>query len=284
MPIYVDPLAPPPAPPTTITSPDTFLTATLDSVYSGVLLKANLSSLTPDPKWILFYRVDADGTISNVRSGDLARSPGGRAVAYDHEAPLGVSSTWYIMAYNADGTTSGPYGGVGMTVPAAGTGIHDPSTWIKSLDDPNLSMRFPIVAWGDFNLDVFAETAHVTGRRLPVGAFDSIGGLSGQPTFAAYGLQEFNDLKNLIDSAQLLVQVAPVFNRPQFYALCTGAKMTTLLHPKDGFYGYQLELVEIDRPDTLNQGLRVPGKTYADRLATYPLYSNVPVRTYGAAL
>lgn len=285
MPLFIDPLAPPPTPPTSATSGDGFLTATLDPDFAGVLLEADLHTLTPTPpKWIYFYRVDPDGSVWPVRSGNLARSPGGYGTAYDHEAPLGAASTWYIVAYANPTTPGATYGGVGLTVPAPAGGMADPSTWLKSIDEPALSIRVPIVQWGDFQIDMFTEAAHVLGRELPIGAFDTAGGLSGAPIFGMYDLAGLAAVRELVGSGQLLIQPAPVYKRPQFFAVCTGVRVSDLLRLKDGFYGYQFNLTEIDRPDTTSQGLRVPGHSYADRLDAFPLYSSVPARTYGDAI
>src|SRR5690606_8822157 len=52
-----------------------------------------------------------------ILSGDPATAVGGKAVVYDHHAPLGVPSTWTAIPVYLDGRTAGETEGVSLTVP-----------------------------------------------------------------------------------------------------------------------------------------------------------------------
>ena len=94
MPIPVDPSFVWPDAPTTTTSTDGRLAARVDSAHGGVLLRADFTGDATEAVKARFYR--GDGSL--VRSGDPAMAPGGVALAYDHEAPVGETQVVFCGA------------------------------------------------------------------------------------------------------------------------------------------------------------------------------------------
>ncbi|NJP75680.1 hypothetical protein HCJ99_33935, partial [Streptomyces sp. C1-2] len=89
---------------------------------------------------VLITRQDPGGAAAvPVRSGNLAWAIEGVGQAYDHEAPLGVAVAYTAVPLYADGTW-GPSSSLAVVVPAPDPG-HSKDLWIKSIDQPGLSMR-----------------------------------------------------------------------------------------------------------------------------------------------
>lgn len=274
MPFTIDPLAPGFTTPTTATSPDGFLKATLDAKWAGVLLHCDLHTVTPTKPYKIFFLRAEDG--SAVRGGDAAFSPGGYAWAYDHEVPLGAATAWVAVGVDRFGVAVFETDAVSLAMPAPITGENGPSTWIKSIEDPSLSLNLMIVEWGDITYDVFSQVTHVPGRRKNVGVWDTLGGVNGTAQLLTTNPDDAAAVVDLVNSGTLLFQTSPIFDRPSAYVMPSGLARSDLGRMKDHYTAWSFGIEEIDRPDTTNQPGRMPGSSFADRLAAYATFNDIP--------
>lgn len=287
MPIIIDPSLPEPTPPTVVTGPDGVLTATVDAANAGVLLVADFTAMSPQPTRARFYRNNPDGTTVLVRSGDPARAPGGTAVAYDDEAPLGVGVSWYAAPMaTADSVEGAPCDAVALEVPAPAGGVNDPGTWAKCLDDPNLSRQIKVQSWPEFDYDQGVASTRPLGSSFPVADLTYPGGsATGTLTVLVADEAEETAVRAVFASGVVLTQSRPDYNRADRYWLATGVKVSRISPRVQVTYrSLAVDLQQVDRPDTAGQKLRIPGRSYADRLAAYPTFDTVPARTFLQAL
>lgn len=271
--ITVDASRPPVALPTVVSSPDGYIKAIQDRDWAGVLLRANFTALNPQPTRISFYR--GDGTL--VRGGDNVYAAGGKATTYDHEIDLGAATSWYAVTNT--GVTSQ---GVGLLTAAPATGVDDPSTWVKSLDEPNLSIQVAISSWPKFDYASDAEVVRIPGRESSVASYDV---MQLQPTQAKFYLpnaEESDQFEACISSGVIMVQTAPTFHRPSFFALASTATREDASRMEQQTYTWTVTLVPVERPPTIDQPARIPGRSYADRLERFPRYNDVPSQPYSA--
>ena len=279
MAVVVDPLAPNPTPSASVTSSDGFLTVTVDPAFGGALLQAHFSSLNPDPFAVMFVRGDG----LRVRSGDSRRSPGGYATAYDHEAPLGETSSWTAIPLDRDGVA-------GTSSTGAAVALPDPTgsrLWVNSIDSPSLSMLLtvtaPVVSWSHQGRVSFAT---VPGNPYPAGSWDVPAAREGSLAFLTSTLAERDSLVALLASGPLLLQAKSAWGWGQCYVLPTGYEEGSgPSGVQDVRRMWAVSVTEIARPATLDCALFIPGKSYADTLvlaatytasaATWPLYANI---------
>lgn len=266
MPIIVDPSFVPPGPPTTATSSDSVVTATLDAAHAGVVLKASYTIGTTPIK-VAFFR---DGV--PVRSGDLAWAPGGIAVAYDHEAPLGVASSWTAVPHFADGTTAA------MSQPAVLT-IPNPSgaqtAWLKSVIDPALSRTVWVETPPTMALAASTSISPALGSPFPVGSWDVRAAYTTSFALVTQTASERIALEALLDSGPLLYQCASTVDLPDFYLLPGDVSWEWVAGASDATRRWTVPATEIDRPSTLDAPLRIPGLSWASTVATYASWSTL---------
>lgn len=217
-----------------------------------------------------------------VRGGDSTWSPGGKAKTYDHEAPLGLSSTWvarpvYQGVPRLDQTSQG----VSLTMPEPAGGPGDPSTWIKPTELPGDAIQVMINAWPDVAITVYGSTTHIPGRKKSLGQFDTVGGFSGDVKVITRSPAQEAHLERAIATGFVLLQVASRFRRPSMFAMVTGAVRSDFTQMDQDDKIWTLSLDEVDRPDTLDQPSRMPGRSFADRLAAHPTFADVPARVFG---
>lgn len=265
MPIVVPAGAVNAPPPVSATSADGVLSAQVDATYAGVLLHADFSAgVAPYPKWIRFLR----GAV-RVRSGDPARSPGASGIAYDHEAPLGVQTSWTAVPIYADESEGTPSDPVTLTTPAVGSS----QVWIKSTVDPGLSMLLdayipelePAIA-GTFDPQVIPGAQFMTG---PLSARVEQGGTLTVQTDTPARRRK---LRLLLDAAPLFVQIDPTADIDDLYCI-PGATVEAYAYGGfDSARRIPIPLVPIARPPTIDAPLYIPGNsndTLAAQLATY---------------
>lgn len=256
-----------PAPPATATSPDGVLTVTADAANGGVLLRADFSGLATHPKYVRFLRGS-----ERVRSGDPARSPGGHAVAYDAEAPLGGTSTWTAVPLDADEEPGTSSAGASLLVPAP-TGSR--TLWVKSLDRPSLSMAVTLLRpLPSVSRGARVALHEVPGDTYPGGSWDvrSARQVSLQALTAT--LAERDQMWALLDSGILLVQGIEAWGLGGLYALpgdVDEAYVGSVMSDQRRIW--TIPLAEQRRPATLDSPLYVPGKSYGDSLAAAATYA-----------
>lgn len=271
-PIIVDPSFVPPPPPATATSSDGYLTATLDPAHAGVILKANFSSLGTVPVKVRFYR---DGVL--VRSGDPAWAPGGIAIAYDHEVPVGATSSWTavpILASGALGTSSTP---VALTVPAPSGSLG----WLKSIISPDLSMLVTLASAAEGGRDLRADLASVPGSPFPVGSWDVPTALTITIGIRTDTAEDYDAIVALVSAGAVLFQGNDTSGIPRnLYALPTGSLAAARMAGAETGFGWEfrlwsLTLTEIARPATIDAPLRIPGLSWETTADSYASWSTL---------
>ncbi|WP_345645864.1 hypothetical protein [Streptomyces tremellae] len=277
--MIVDPTAPHITPPTVIASPDGWLTATVDTAWAGVTLAVNYTTAPPldraaDVRTVRVVRQDPGAAAPvPVRSADTAWAIEGIGPAYDHEAPLGVAVVYTAVPVYADGTL-GPESALAVTVPAPAPG-DDTDLWIKSVDQPSLSLRAMLVTAPQPVAAGRLDTAAIAGSPYPAVAYDVHGAEAFDAVTIDVPPDQVDQVRDLLRSGVLLLQTRPGYQvtRDTFHVPgdITGPVATGKLGASGGFQ-FSWGVTPIERPDTAGQPLRLPGWSYdtlAERYDTY---------------
>ncbi|MGC4946168.1 hypothetical protein ACLQ2N_08175 [Streptomyces sp. DT224] len=220
---------------------------------------------------VRIVRQDPGGSIVPVRSADTAWAVEGRGTAYDHEAPLGRPVVYTATPIYADGTT-GPASSLAVTVPAPQPG-EDRDLWIKSVDEPGLSMRAMIVDWPGPSSAGRLDALDAAGSPYRVVSWD----VHGAETYAVtvdVPPEQVEHMRELLRAGVLLAQVRPEYLTPDSYFVpgdIVGPTPTGKLGSSEG-YRYTFTVEPVERPHTEGQRMRMPGWSYdtvAARFATY---------------
>lgn len=280
MPMIVDPSAPLVTPPTTVVSPEGWLTAVIDATWAGVYLAVDYTAGdTPladaeDVRKVLLTRQDPGASAAApVRSGNLAWAVEGVGQAYDHEAPLGVAVAYTARPLYADGTW-GDETSLAVVVPAP-----DPARiqdlWIKSLETPGLSMRVMYGADQGTSSEARQDIAPRSGTPYTAVAYDTAAAPaeSVQIDVLAANIVRFREL---IRSGILLVQNRPGYDKPdRFFVPGTVTEKATGKLGSTGGYTVTFDIVPIERPDTVGQPMSAPGWSYDALAAAFATYDAV---------
>ncbi|MFI5859147.1 hypothetical protein [Streptomyces parvulus] len=276
MPMIVDPAAPQIVPPTTVTSPEGWLTAVVDEAWAGVLLAYNAATEPAVPNVgqvlrVLITRTDpgAAGPVP-VRSGDLAWAVAGVGQAYDQEAPLGVPVVYTATPQYQDGTW-GPATALGITVPAP-LPAQTKDLWLKSVEEPGLSMRVMYGPAQGMASAARQETAGRSGSGYTAVAYDTAAAPAESVSVDVLA-EDILQFRQLIRSGVLLAQVRPGYRIPDRYFVPgdVGEKPTGKLGSTGG-YTVTFDIVPIERPATADQPMRAPNWSYdklAEQFGTY---------------
>jgi hypothetical protein len=276
MPMIVDPDAPPVEPPETVSSPDGWLRAAVDSTWAGVVLAVDYTAGTPlagaaDVRRVLITRQDPGAAAPvPVRGANLAWAIEGIGEGYDHEAPLGVGVTYTARPQYAD-ETWGPESSLGIEVPAP-----DPvaDVWLKSLDTPGASARVTVTAWPQLAWAARIDQALIAGSRYPVAAQDVYSAATSDITLDAAGTAIEAVRTLLTTPGVLLIQTRSEYHRPDMYVLVTDPAEALDAGP-DASRTFTAGVLQVERPDTLGQRMRIPGWSYDEVAAAFATYDAV---------
>ncbi|MFJ8049313.1 hypothetical protein [Streptomyces luteogriseus] len=217
-----------------------------------------------------------------VRSGDLAWAVEGVGQAYDHEAPLGVAVVYSARPQYADGSW-GETSSLGLVVPAPAPAASR-DLWLKSLDEPGLSMRVMYGPDQGTTSEGRQETADRTGTPYMAVAYDTAAAPaeSVQVDVLAEDIEQF---RRLIRAGVLLAQVRPGYQKPDrfFVPGTVGEKATGKLGVTGG-YTVTFDIVPIERPAAAGQPMRAPAWSYDALAAAFATYDAVTASyaTYAA--
>lgn len=218
-----------------------------------------------------------------VRSGDPAWAVEGVGTAYDHEAPLGVPVVYTATPIYKDGST-GPSTALAVTVPAPVPG-EDRDLWLKSIDEPGLSLRVMLVSWPGPTAAGRQETLDVDGSPYRAVAYD-VHGAETIPIVVDVSPEDVDRMRKLLDRGVLLAQTRQGYYFPDAFhvpADVTGPTPTGKLGSSEGYqFGWTIEPIE--RPDTSGQPLMLPGWSYdavAQQFGTYDAVAS-SYASYGA--
>lgn len=270
MPMIVNPQAPQVTPPARVTSPDGWLAAIVDVTWAGVVLSVDYTAGTPladaaDVWKVRLARTNPGGDLAPVRSGDPAWAIEGVGTAYDHEAPLGVPVIYTATPIFTDGTT-GPTSSLSVTVPAPAQG-ENRDLWLKSLDDPSLSLRCMLVGRPTPSSAGRQETTAIAGSPYQALAYDTHGAEVYAVTIDVPP-ERVDQVRSLLRAGLLLAQVRPEYLWPDaFFAPndLTGPTPTGHLGSSGG-YQFTFTIQPVARPATAEQPMRLPGWSW-DKVA-----------------
>ncbi|MDV6290335.1 hypothetical protein R2F25_30470 [Streptomyces sp. UP1A-1] len=209
-----------------------------------------------------------------VRSGDPAWAVEGVGTAYDHEAPLGVPVAYTATPIYKDGST-GPSSTLAVTVPAPEPG-EDRDLWLKSLDDPGLSLRVMLVDWPGPSAAGRQETLDVDGSQYRAVSWD-VHGAETIPIVVDVPPEDVDRMRKLLRSGVLLAQARPDYLFPDAFhvpAEITGPTPTGKLGSSEGYrFGWTIEPFE--RPDPAGQPMMLPNWSYDRMAAQFGTYDAV---------
>jgi hypothetical protein len=276
MPMIVDPAAPHVTLPTRITSPDGWFAAIVDELWAGVVLSVDYTAGTALPgaanvMQVRITRTDPGAAPVLVRSADPAWAIEGVGTAYDSEAPLGVGVVYTATAIYADGS-SGPVSSLAVTVPAPEPG-DERDLWIKSLDEPGLSMRAMVVDWSGGTSTARQDTADIAGSPYVAVAYDTASAEAVQ-VVVDVGPEDVDRMRELLRSGVLLAQARPGYLFPDAFHVpgdVSGPTPTGKLGSSEG-YRFGWTITPVARPDTTDQPMRLPAwswDTVAEQFATW---------------
>ncbi|PZH18756.1 hypothetical protein C1I97_03395 [Streptomyces sp. NTH33] len=280
MPMIVDLSAPQITPPAVITSPEGWLTAVVDTKWAGVYLSVDyLAGPAPLPgagqvMKVRITRQDPGAAAPvPVRSGDPAWAVEGAGPAYDHEAPLGVAVVYTATPLYADGRW-GPSTSLGLVVPAPKP-AETRDLWLKSLDEPGLSMRVMLGSPEGTTSDGRQDTATRSGSPYTAVAYDTAAAPSEQVSVDVLA-DQIEQFRDLIRSGVLLAQVRPGYQTPdRFFVPDQVAEKPTGKLGSTGGYTVTFTITPIERPDTAGQPMYVPGWSYDDLAVMFATYDAV---------
>ncbi|AZM53341.1 hypothetical protein DMA15_12720 [Streptomyces sp. WAC 01529] len=271
MPMIVDPSAPHVTPPDRVTSPDGWFAALVDETWAGVVLSVNYTAGTAlddavDVRRVRIVRQDPGAAAPvPVRSADAAYAIEGVGTAYDHEAPLGVPVIYTATAVYEDGST-GPSSSLSVTVPAPEPG-DDNDLWLKSLDEPSLSLRCMLVDWPGPSSAGRQDAVEVSGSPWRTLAYDEHGAEVAQVTIDVPP-ERVDQVRALLRSGVLLAQVRPGYLTRDAFCVpadISGPTPTGKLGSSEGYrFGFTIEPLE--RPATAGQSMRLPSWSW-DKVA-----------------
>jgi hypothetical protein len=279
--MIVDPDAPPVVPPATVTSPDGWLTAAVDAPWAGVALAVDYTAGTPLPDAddvlrVLITRQDPGAAAPvPVRGANLGWAVGGVGPAYDHEAPLGVGVTYTARPQYADGSW-GPESSLGALVPAPAP-VAD--VWIKSLDEPGSSARVTVTSWPQLSWEARIDQAVIEASPFPGTSQDVYTAAASDITLDAEGAAIETVRALLTTPGVRLIQTRPGYHRPDQYVLVSNPAESVDTTP-DGARTFTASLVQVDRPDTSDQRMRLPAWSWDAVAAQYATWDAV-TSSYG---
>lgn len=265
--------APPVAPPVTSSSTDGYLTVTVDGTNGGVLLQADFSSLPTVPRKVRFVRDTIDGE-GPVRSGHDAWAPGGYAIAYDAEAPLGVVSTWRAIPIygNAGIYTDGVASASASVIPPDLDTYQD--FWLKSISNPTLSIRLrSTIPNPEFNLAGSDALVDIPGSELQAGSWNVPKRQPVTYTFKTATAAERNAVLAVLRAGPVLVQCLRLYDISDGYFLMGSVKESYAVGAFDPRRHIEVTFKPVSRPPTEGAPLYVPGRSYADFDAAFLSYA-----------
>jgi hypothetical protein len=169
---------------------------------------------------------------------------------------------------------------VSMGIPAPATGWDDPSTWIKSLDNPTLSMQVAIDSWPEFVWAADDDLQSLPEGGYFGGSYTGLQGIKTTGTFLVQGAERADAFLTLLKSKLVLLQTSPMFNRPSIFAVVGSVKRADVGRMEQQYYSFTVELTQVERPTTVDAPSRMPTRSFADRMARYPTFNAVPAITF----
>jgi hypothetical protein len=274
---------------TGVTEPSPYIDGSLpDGAWEGAPHASPSVRVTALPdvdqvRKVLIVRQDPGRDPVPVRSADSAWAVGGAGSAYDHEAPLGVGVVYSARPQFADGSW-GPASSLALALPNPTIPM---DVWIKSLDEPGLSTRVVVRSWPALTWAANIDTAAVDSSRFPAAAQGAYSASSSDIVIDADGTDIERLEKLLTTPGVRLIQARSDSHRRDMFVLFGDVQQTMDGRPGES-RGYAASVLEVARPDTADQPLRIPGwsfdalaaqhATFNSVTASYPTFRSLAVR------
>jgi len=239
------------------------ISADLDAVNGGVLLRANFQTDPDTPTWpanltgVRFFR--EDGT--PIRSGSPRPAPGGIAYAYDREAPCGTVVSWYCVPEYSDDTVAARSDLVSLQT-AQPSGIK--GVWLKSISDPSLQAQATATAVPEITYSSRSSFTAIRGLALPSASVDTHSAATGTWSFYVPDAASRAALQAVLVSGVVLVQTRPDSEVDDMYVVfgdVTRTRAGSVLTPDQLL---SADFTEVAAPPTEGSALYVPGHSWTD--------------------
>lgn len=269
--ILVNPAAALTTGPATNTSTDGHLKVTAATNGAGVYLEADFSGASPQPVQVRFFRADDD---SLVRSGDPAWAPAGQAIAFDHEAHVGLPAAYYARPVTSFGGSSGTRTGVATVTTTEPTGLAD--LWLKSPGNPALSILVDPEDPPEETYTGRTVSTTIVGDPRPASSWDVHSASTFSLVIVTNSGADNAVLLALMDTGPILLQTRAGWDFPERYALPGDVVRTRVARMGGRLNRWSVGFTQCRRPATLDAPLRIPGNswdTLVDRFDTWSAVS-----------
>jgi len=207
-----------------------------------------------------------------VRGLSRAVAPGAAAGGVDHEAPFGVAQSYVATAYNVVGSMLASSAVAAITVANPVFGF---ATWIKSLTTPSLSVNVKTVIIPDWTAPIPEGVLRVIGRADPIVVQDVRQYESGTLEVLTQSPSDESALTALLASPGPYLLQMPGFGTADRYVTVAVVVRKRLVNKAtETWRTWSLPLTQVARPSVVGSRVSIPGHTYADSAAVWPLYSN----------
>lgn len=204
---------------------------------------------------VRFYR--GDGTL--VRSGDPAWAPGGTAVAYDHEAPVGGSVAYYAVPETLSGAQGAATATLAVSVPEP-TDVR--SLWLKSPLQPALSALVWVEDPPQIASAARTSVTPISGAPLGVTSWDVRTGMTTSMVIVTETAAEAATIEALLDAGPLLIQTKVAYDFPDAYWLPGDWTRDRVARMDNPMSRWTVPFTQCRRPATLDAPLMIPGNSY----------------------
>ncbi len=271
----------PQEPSTDSTTPDGFLRARILEDYAGVHLTVDYRSILTDPGYAwpnpfraTIFRVDEDGNTVIVRTADYRHQGGGVFFAYDDEVSFGKVYTYYVEAYGYKHALLRRSVGTSVLTWSPKGGDTIPGVWIKSLDNPELSLPVRVKDWSQWTFAARSVVSDVI--NSPYSAINMR--TRGAGTSALQVLTKNEDeYKAFLEVTKYGVVFIASLNRAwqrDGYYVMDDISPTRPTEFNTNYDYWAVALRVVERPQTSNQNsLSVPWGNLDDAKRLYPTYA-----------
>lgn len=268
---------------------DGHIRAIVDNTYAGVKLfidySLDVASLYLSPFRCTVYRRNPDGSVYTVRGGDPYINGGRQGWLYDQEAPLGQIVSYWVVPMLSTGQPGPASVGVQVMTTAPKGGVDDPGTWLVSLTNPNLSMPAKLIDSRTMSLPGRTESQVILGSAYPTTQISQRGARAGDMVVLTQTQAEFNNLQALVNQ-EVFFRKSISWERGDGYFVIAGdvsyAPAVSILGA--GAFAWKIPVQEIAQPSTSGQTPTIPGRTFTDRVTTYPTWGDIPSRCFSRNL
>lgn len=263
------------------TSPDGFIRATVLPASAGVFIRVDFSAVRLDPSYhwptpfyLTIWREEADGTQSVVRGAQGIAQYGGIAHAYDDEVRFGQIVTYWAVAEQTTGVDV-VTGRVQVLTWEPDGGFTSPGVWIKSLEDPDLSVPVRCLDWSAGSYGSRNAAADVWGAADPAVVTDVRKSYSTTLVALTADEEEYQAFLSAVGGSVVYIVGLERHRRRTGYYLVGDIAPARIGKAYSEYDAWTVNLVGMSRPSAPTWSLVVPGRSYADRKRNFTTYQAV---------